>query len=184
LLRGYTVLGKYDGFPSVIQARATVAHRIPLRSLQSIIVDALGKLTFEKNSVMLSASSRIGMVAGTVEYEVGVADGVYFNFLDSSEIEKLKKHLKEKSFEKLDLLLRITYHYTKPGGGEIPLRSDAQFVRFNFEDEESVAILVHHFKGIKRIPLEELIIKLIDKINIEAKRLGFSPIQIIEIKGH
>ncbi|MFH1328046.1 MAG: hypothetical protein ABIH76_04245 [Candidatus Bathyarchaeota archaeon] len=147
-----------------------------------MIIEALKKLNKteeEANGSLLERSDSMNC-----NYEVGVADGIYFNFLDDEEVAKFRKQITTKPFKIVDFILRTVYHYIKPDGKRASLRSDFQFLRFIFDSDDSFQIFVHHFRGARWMPLNELIQKITTKISFETEKRKLGPVNILEIRGH
>jgi hypothetical protein len=60
------------------------------------------------------------------------------------------------------VLIIVLYHYTK-NGKKIPLNFDHHLLRFTFKKGEFNAYLFH-MKGIRRMPLDDLLRQIIDRI--------------------
>ena len=50
--------------------------------------------------------------------------------------------------------------------------------------QKSLRILIHQFKGTRKLPLDILIEKIVEKINEKTKTLGLKAIKINIIRGH
>lgn len=174
--------GKFDNFPETIQAWVVITHSSPIHELQSVLVDSIWHLnrSCEEAVEHFSKSSR----PVKVRYAVGVADGVYFNFLDEEELGKLRGLLEQRPYKVLDLLLRISYHYTRPDGRRMPLKSDLQYLRFTFEAPGSFEVRIHHLRGSGWMPLDAVVRRFVDKLNEEAKRRSLPPLSISRLEGH
>jgi hypothetical protein len=155
--------GRYTNFPSIIHGTVKISHKTSNTRLQRIIAEALRDLNGYTIQQVLSIASDSGTHKGQVAFEVGVADGLNFHYLDGETYTELIKPLKKrKPFPVLDALIIVLYHYTK-NGKKIPLNFDHHLLRFTFKKGELNAYLFH-MKGIRRMPLDDLLHQLIDRI--------------------
>lgn len=112
----------------------------------------------------LSVSGHIGVFNGVVGFEVGVAEGIFFNYLDDDEVFRLTRPLGPRwRYPLLDLLIIVTYHYFQEGK-KIALNFDHHYFRFTY-GRAKLEIKVFHMKGIRRMPLNELLNRVITRIN-------------------
>lgn len=156
-------LGRFTNFPSIIHGTVKISHKTSNTRLQRIIVEALRDLNGYTIPQILSVASDSGTRKGEVSFEVGVADGLNFHYIDDETYTEIIKPLKTRiSFPVLDVLIIVLYHYTK-NGKTIPLNFDHHLLRFTFKKGELNAYLFH-IKGIRRIPLDDLLHQVINRI--------------------
>jgi hypothetical protein len=156
-------LGRFTNFPSIIHGTVKISHKTSNTRLQRIIAEALRDLNGYTTRQVLSVASDSGTRKGEVSFEVGVADGLNFHYIDEETYTEIIKPLKaRKSFPVLDVLIIVLYHYTK-NGKTIPLNFDHHLLRFTFKKGELNAYLFH-MKGIRRMPLDDLLHQLINRI--------------------
>lgn len=155
--------GRFTNFPSIIHGTAKIAHKTSTTRLQRVIAEALRDLNGYKMPRTLSVASHSGVHRGEVAFEVGVADGSYFDYLDEETFTKLVKPLKSrKSLPVLDVLIIVSYHYSK-NGKRISLNFDHHLLRFTFKNRE-LNLYLFHMKGIRRMPLDEFLNHVINRI--------------------
>lgn len=175
------MLGIFEHFPSVIQAYAQLSYSFSPAKLQVLVVEAMGRLNSQLESPPSgSEDSALGL---TTAYEVGVAERNSFIFLREEEVERIKRHISRGGNEVLDFFVHIAYRHNKSGGKSAPLWGDFNFVRFLFQEKGSLEIQVSHFKGTRRLPLDELIERLVAKINEEAGKRRLKPLKLIDLKS-
>jgi hypothetical protein len=156
-------LGRFMNFPSIIHGTVKISHKTSNTRLQRIIAETLLDLNGYTIPKVLSVASDSGTHKGEMAFEVGVADGLNFHYIDEETYTDLIKPLKtRKSFPVLDTLIIVLYHYTK-NGKQIPLNFDHHLIRFTFKKGELNAY-IFHMKGIRRMPLDDLLHQLIDRI--------------------
>ncbi len=157
-------LGKFVNFPSIIiHGTVKIRHKTSNTRLQRIIAEVLRDLNGYTVPQVLSIASLSGTHKGEVAFEVGVADGLDFKYMDVETFSELVRPLKSrKTFKVLDVLIIVLYHYTK-NGKKIPLNFDHHLLRFTFKKGEFNAYLFH-MKGIRRMPLDDLLHQIIDRI--------------------
>ena len=158
-----TSFGRFTNFPSIIHGTAKISHKTSKPRLQLVIVEALRDINGCKTSQILSVASRSGRYPGEITFEVGVADDLYFYYLDNETYTKLVMPLKSKKFfQVLDVLIVVLYHYFK-NGKRIPLNFDHNIIRFTFKKGE-LDLYVFHVRGIRRMPLDDLLNLMIGRI--------------------
>lgn len=158
-----TSFGRFADFPSIIHGIAKIAHKTSIQRLKRTVVEVLRDLNEYRMPQTLSAASQSGVHAGEAAFEVGVADGLYFDYLDEETFAKLVKSLNSKKVPPiLDVLIIVSYYYTK-NGKRVHLNSDHHLLRFIFKDEE-LSLYLFHMKGIRRIPLDEFLNHVLDRI--------------------
>ena len=176
-------LGVFEGFPEdMVQACAEFSHLLPARRLQFFIVEALKDLNGYVEVVdpdIIATTTPI-----TCRFEVGIAEGKIFNFLSEDELKRFKKLMKNRICKILDFLVCIFYRYKREDGKEVSLWSDFHHVRFNLEGSKTLEVKVHHFKGTRKLPLNVLIRKIVDRINEKILVEGLKPLHPIRIVGH
>jgi len=176
------MIGRYDGFPEIIQAKASLTYSFPAQKLAPLIVEALGELNGVLEDVPQDLSSSSGRPR--CKYEIGMADRFYFNYLDGEECKRLKKQLTRRSSKVLDFLVCIFYRNVGKDGKDTALWSDWQYVRFLFEELGRLEINVHHFKGTRKIPLDVLIQRFVTYLNERARKRKLEALKLIELIGH
>ena len=148
--------GRFSNFPSIIHGTAKISHKTSITRLQRVIAEALRDLNGYKTHQILSVASRSGRYPGETTFEVGVADDLYFNYLDDETYTNLVTRLKSRRvFQVLDVLIVVLYHYHKKGK-RIPLHFDHNIIRFTFKKGE-LNVYLFHVKGIRRMPLDDFL---------------------------
>lgn len=155
--------GRFANFPSIIHGIAKLNHKTSTTRLQRVIAESLRDLNGYKMPLTLSVASHQGAQKGEVAFEVGVADDLYFDYLDEETFTKLVKPLKHrKTLPVLDVLIIVSYHYSK-NEKRVSLYSDHHLLRFTFKDGE-LNLYLFHMKGIRRMPLDEFLNHVIGRI--------------------
>ncbi len=163
------MLGRYANFPTIIHGRALLSHQISLPRLQQLLIASLQSMNGRKESCEISVSDHPGVYAGERSFEIGVAEDVYFNFLDNVEAKRLNEHISSgENLSPLDFLVIVSYHYVREGK-KIALKFDRHILRFIFYDNKLELDLFHE-KGIRRTPLDDLLKYIIDNISQEIKK--------------
>ena len=148
------MLGRFENFPIFAHRTKNFKINVPLKLVQKKIIRLLHDLNGKE-----VPSKRIfnGIDAGfKVIFEIGVADGANFNYLDKLELKRCLDHLKNKSFKVLDFFLVNRYYKIDSMGRRRPLKFDYQIMRLEFSND-NLMIRVYHERGPRRIQLEELI---------------------------
>jgi len=101
-----------------------------------------------------------------VGFEFGIAEESVFNFLDEEELRRLRNSVTEKALPTLDLFCAIRYHTTDEAGKRRPLKFDYHLLRFTFY-KKNIELLISHERGTQRVPIEDLVTFLTNRINRE-----------------
>jgi len=113
-----------------------------------------------------------------VNFEFGIAEGDAFNFLEKEELDKLQRSLeKGEKPHILDFFCATLYHTTTPNGKTKPLKFDYTLLRLAFQ-RGALELFVVHERGTQRIPLEDLVIFLINRINRELAQRGLKTLTV------
>ena len=133
--------------------------------MQSVISETLQKLNNETND--LSSLTRASPPNCQVNFEFGIAEEDTFTFLNEEELARLTEALKrQEAMSILDFFCVIRYHQTMQDGKAKSLKSDYVLLRFAFRRRIMELFLVHQ-RGIQHLPLGDLTIFLINRINSE-----------------
>ena len=156
-------LGIFTNFPTIVHGIGEAVHNDPLYKIQQATIMGLKELNNYREPYPLSISGKSGTYMGTLGFEVGIADDIYFNYLDDETVQKLYKLLNPKrNYHLLDFLIIVTYHYTQQKKS-IALNFDYFHFRLIF-NKRRIECRVFHNKGIRRMPINELINRIFDRI--------------------
>ncbi|MDG6223540.1 MAG: hypothetical protein QCH99_09820 [Candidatus Bathyarchaeota archaeon] len=167
------VLGRFDSFPKNVHNVAVFNCQDPETKVQQAIVcsfQRLNQLTFELNQLISFLKQDY-----KVSFEVGIADGSDFMFLNQNELEHALKAVEKNELEVLDFFVVVRYHRINEKGKQIPLRFDYHVLRFAFH-EKLLELLIRHERGTQRVPIEDIIEFFTNQINIELKKRQLSPL--------
>ena len=157
--------GVYEGFPDVIHRVALFSYKIPTRSLQKMLILLFYRMNTTEKSLdtPFLASHDLEVI-----FEIGIADGLEFSFLDDEEKDEWLSLLEKEAFETLDFLCIIRY-YVSRRGRKVPLKFDYYMLRFVFKPE-IMEVAVYHERGIRRLTTRDLIMVIIEQINSELRK--------------
>jgi len=174
-------LGKYDNFPAIIHGEASLIYTSPLIKLQQAIILGFYNLNGFSEFCSMDMSNYNKTCDVEIGYETGVANGLFFNFLNTSQKTFLLNKLESGTpFLLLDFLVIVTYHYFDEGKKK-PLKFDYFLLRFLFS-RLRFKLQLFHEKGIQRVSPQELIKRLLVIIDREVKQLHLTPNRIEYIK--
>lgn len=174
-------LGRFANFPTILHGTASVTHENTIGKTQQAIVKAFYNLNSFKDTYPLSIADHPGTYNGEVSFEAGVADGLFFDFLDQENMQKLSASLNPKATPAtLDFLLIVAYRYQRDGK-RISLNFDHHIIRFSFYNKE-VDVSLFQSKGTRRMPLDDLLNLVINRINQETKQMGIKPLKKEKMK--
>ena len=148
-------------------------------SLQKALLSALTSLLKSPMSREITVADRDGYSEGSAAFKVGIGNGEAFDILDRKEEERVLSRIENEGwFANLDLVFHI--HYSISDGRVHKVHRDEYIVRMVFQ-QQSVEVLVHHAKGVRRIESDELVKILVKALNSELSRLRFSAVEIAAI---
>lgn len=174
-------LGEFSNFPSITHGSAIVSHGNSVNRIQRAIIKTLYDLNGHKDAYPVSVAGHDGTYDGEVAFEVGVANGLFFDYLNAEILKELYSPLESgKEYSTLDFLVIVTYHYSR-NGKTIPLIFDHHVLRFSFNEGE-FEVTLFHSKGTRRMPLDDLFNVIIKRIKVETKRSNLRPINIEKMK--
>lgn len=156
----------------LVHAYARLYHEVELPIFQRILAEAFIRLN------RLSFQLPYEEVFCTLE--VGVAEGRDFTFLGEEEERRLRKTLRERRLPYLDFI--VYANYRRRSGGR-SLWGDLQRVRIIFPEENMAEIQVFHVKGTRRLPLDELLGRIVEQVRGEADRRSLPPPQLSTLRG-
>ena len=169
------MLGRYENFPEVIHGVARFTFKSPVKKVQQAILRALQQLNQEVCG--LNAVTSHSLLDIEVSFEVGVAEDVDFNYLDTEELDRFQKSIAEKELSILDFFCVVRYHVVNDKRKRVPLKFDYHLLRFIFQ-ENSMELQICHERGTQRVPLEDLIIFTTKRINEELSQKRLKPLNL------
>ena len=167
------MFGLYDNFPDTVHSVALFSYQGSGKSVQPAILCAFHHLNHEVYD--LGAVTPYLKQKCEVSFEFGVAEGTVFNFLDDKELDQCLRRVAERELLTLDFFFVIRYHVTSKGGKRVPLRFDYHVLRYIFQ-EGYLEIRIRHEKGTQRIPQDDLIDFIAERINAELSRRRLNPL--------
>ena len=169
-------LGALETFPTIYHARASWLYDINTDSLQKAILAGLRSLSQERRSVNLTIADLPGYQPGEITFKFGVGNGDGFDILDDREVRRVARRIEEKgSFRILDLVFHL--HYSANESKSHRVHQDEYMARLAFQSGR-VEILLHHFKGLRRISPDELVRLLLSATNRELSRNKYSELEL------
>lgn len=179
-LKGTTRLGVFNGTPHPVHRVAQLTCGDPVSKLQRVVVQALYGMNGSKEAQPLSVAGRPGNFDGEVSFQIGAGNGAYFDYLDEETLSRLRELMDRCDLlPVLDFLIVVTYHYLR-GGRRAALRFDHHLLRFLFQGDR-VELRLTHTKGIRRMPLDELLGLVTGFIVREAERQRLRDVSVEEI---
>jgi hypothetical protein len=160
-------LGIYSDFPNVIHHSGTLRIFLPVDLFKRAIIEGFIKLNKTKDTIHVSRAGKIGEIKVRRIFEVGIAEGLNFNFLDNKEIKKIRKWILElplkQTYDPLDFVVFTHYRYSnKTLKRSSSLHFDQYFVRVDFQKP---ILLFNHLSGLQRTPPHEIIDLIISFTN-------------------
>ncbi|TMI07937.1 hypothetical protein E6H34_05945 [Candidatus Bathyarchaeota archaeon] len=169
-------LGTLERFPTVYHARASWLYDINTESLQKAIFAGLQSLAQEKKPIDITVADTPGYQSGSVVFKFGVGNKDGFDILDDKEAERVIQRIEEKgTFRTLDLVFHL--HYIVDDGKRHKVHQDQYLARLTFQPGR-VELLLHHLKGVRRVPPDELVHILLSATNHELNRNKYPELEL------
>ena len=147
------MLGLYENFPENIHIVESFTSTLTDQKLQQKLVQTLREVNRKRFS--FEEIGHPAMHDCTVIFEVGIADGRSFNFIDDEEAKSVFSALKKQAFRVMDFFVAVRYYKGIPK--KTPLRFDYFMVRFVFSGNNSVELQVFHERGPRYTSPEDII---------------------------
>jgi hypothetical protein len=163
------MLGLYENFPKNIHRAEKFQTSTSSKKLQQTLVETLYKLNIE--TLSLEEFSAPSVPGCKVIFEVGVAEGNDFSYLNNEERERLLGVIKKKPLQIMDFLCVIRYQKTQEERKK-RMRFDYYMLRLVF-GESVTDILVSHERGVRHTSPEDLIGLVVSRINASFSKKVF-----------
>jgi len=167
------LLGTYEDFPPTYHSISRFSYTTPAKKLQRTLIQSLYRLNRSKEGPDLPEFTQYNI---KVELELGVADGLTFNYIDKETSKRCRDLIRTNAFQTLDLLCIVRY-YAVEKASRNPLRFDYHMLRFQFSENE-VELRVYHERGTRRLPIDELASFITQQINKELSRKKMNPLEM------
>lgn len=155
------MLGIYESFPNNVQMAAFFVSSVSHKRLQQVLTDAFHRLNTE--TLVLEDIGNPSIPQCKVVFELGIADGQTFSFLDDKEKTHILRTVSERPFPTMDFLCAIRYYRTREGKMR-PLRFDYYLLRLLF-GKNLIELRVFHERGSMHVAPSELAAFLGDRVN-------------------
>jgi len=165
-------LGRFEGFPRAIHGLARFTSQSSEGDLQRAILEALRRLNGETHR--LEEVTVFPPSGHRVNFELGVADGNTFSFLDSQEAARVQGAVAVGPLPVLDFLCVACYRPPGRGGRGAP-RFDYYLLRFAFQ-EAAVELRVFHERGPRHVSPGDLILFVERRVNEALLRNRLRPL--------
>jgi len=173
--------GEFTNFPTVVHGRSQVTYRCQMVQMQLAVIETLLSLDGRTETLQLSPSDLPVEVEGTLSFEVGLANGVFFDHLDRQTANDLIQHIYSSKDQRiLDFIIVVGYWYSR-GKKTQALKTDHYQLRFLFS-QRSFEALLYHSRGIRRLPLDELFTTVFNELKrtLAREQLGAIKIELLE----
>lgn len=172
------MFGTYDNFPEIHQGTARFSHATSAKKLQTTLIQSLYRINRNNDGPNLPEFTQYNI---EVELELGIADGLTFNYIDKETSRDCQERIRGNPFPTLDFLCIVRY-YAVQKKRRSPLRFDYHMLRFLFIENE-VELQVYHERGTCRLPIDELVHFLAERINRGLARKKLSPLELSHMRA-
>jgi len=160
------MLGYFDNFPVNIHRTEKFTSALSNRALQQKLIQVFREInskTFSFDEIVHPA-----LPDSTIIFEMGLAEGNSFNYIDRKETKKVCSALRKDALRMIDLFCAIRY-YKGTVEKKTPLRFDYYMIRMAFSGN-TVEIQVFHERGPRYLSPEDITLFLVNETNKTAER--------------
>jgi len=172
-------IGRYENFPQTLHGVARFTYRSPRGDLQRVILGTLHQLNRETHE--LGDVTTLPLSKCEVKFELGIADGVTFNYLNRQETSRVQKTIVKKALSVLDFLCVACYHVS-PRGRRGALKFDYHLLRFTFHGKNA-ELRVFHERGPRHVSPKDLLIYIKNRINEDLQRNQLKPLTLEHLQA-
>lgn len=156
------MLGCYVNFPENIHKAKTFSTSLSNKKLQQVLIETL--FILNKTSLRIEDVAGPSVPACKVAFEIGVAEGSVFSFLDIEERDRLMKALNKTPFQLLDFLIVVRYDSMQEQKRKLRMKFDYFMLRMLF-GENSGEAQVFHEKGLRHTSPEDLLNLVVNRVS-------------------
>ena len=128
----------------------------------------------------LSLADHTGYLNGQATFKIGIGNGKVLDTLDAGEEDRvLRKTQNQGALPVLDVAVNI--QYAVEGGKRHSVRGDRYIARMLFQ-QERLELLLHHWKGVRRVQPDELVRLLVSAVNTELRREKSPGLELEELR--
>jgi hypothetical protein len=167
------MLGFYDNFPINIHRTEKVTSRLSSRITQQKLIQVFQEIN--SKSYSFEEINHPTVPGCVIIFEIGLADGNSFNYIDRKETKKAYSVLRKDMLRTIDVFCAIRY-YKAAAEKKTPLRFDYYMMRVAFNGN-SIEIQVFHERGPRYLSPEDLTAFLVNEVNKTAER------RILQMQG-
>lgn len=173
-------LGVFTNLPRILHGYAKLTSEADPLILQRTFIKILGKLNSKKVEMAISLSGHEGLLPGEIGFEVGVAEGDCFNYMDNSEEERLMSVLQSNGLMPVLDSFLIVKCKVKNGRKHSPW-FDRYIMRGKFT-EGNVEFQLFHERGMRRLSPDELINMLVEELDKRLREEGAPGVKITSLR--
>jgi hypothetical protein len=169
-------IGIYLDFPSFAHFEIRFSLNVSLDKAATFAVCGFGALNNFKDDIETSVAGHSGAFSVERTFEVGIAEGLYFNYLDENEVKRITNLSLPPS--SVDFIVYVNYKYSKRGK-VVSLLPDRYLIRLSFATS---SIRVFQLGGMGRTLPNDVIVLGASLIDFGAKANGFQG-KVFNIEG-
>lgn len=167
------MLGFYENFPVNVHMTMLLTTFVSMKRLQQAIIQALHELNGESLNLETVANPSISEC--TVIFELGIAEGRTFSYLDFKEAQKALEEIGKNPLKVMDFFCAIRY-YKRAEGRNRPLKFDYYMLRLIFNTTvHTVEMHVYHERGPRHVSPEEIANLIVSRVNLLFPRGALKP---------
>lgn len=169
-------MGIYSDFPSFAHFEIRFSLNTSMDKAVAFTARGFERLNNLRDAIETSVAGHSGSYWVERTFEVGIAEGSYFNYLDEDEVKRFAKI--PLSGSSIDFIVYVNYKYRK-GSKLVGLLPDRYLIRFSFA---SSSIRVFQLGGMRRTLPNDVIVLVSNLIDSGAKAGGFEGV-VFSIEG-
>jgi hypothetical protein len=159
-------LGVYSDFPPFAHLDLRFSLSVLEASAETLAMRGLSRLNHFRDKMKTSVAGHSGAFLVERSFEIGIAEGLYFNYLDELEVDRISSlSLTQQS---VDFIVYINYRYSK-ARKFVNLLPDRYIIRLSFSTS---TVKLFQMSGLRRTEPEDLVTLIIGLINDEGHNSG------------
>lgn len=169
------MLGFYENFPQNIHFTELFFTQLSKKALQRHLIKAFYDINQKNFSFEEIGNPTVP--GGIVIFELGIADGQNFCYIDKEEAQNISAMIDCKTLSLLDLFCAIRY-YKNVKPKKIPLKFDYYMIRLAFGKDRTVELQIFHERGPRYLVPVDIADFLIRKANTTSSKKILNPYEM------
>lgn len=158
----------YSDFPPFAHLALRFSLNVLGASAENLAMRGLSSLNHFRDKIKTSVAGHSGAFLVERSFEIGIAEGLYFNYLDGFEVVRISSlPLTQQS---VDFIVYINYRYSR-ARKFVSLLPDRYIIRLSFSTS---TLKLFQMSGLRRTEPEDLVTLIVGLINDEGRNSGLA----------